>query len=705
MFSTWIGSSVTTGLWAGSNIYRSPLDAPVAGRATRQYQHRYLEPNVLVSCVWTTPMVESATEPPTNDAGPSATSRSPAGLGETLREIVRYIPDGTSMPREMWRRRHRNILFLVVAQTPFLLGLGLYEGTESVLTGAAIPATPRWMLAGFLALILTTAALATRSWFPTVIAAFSAMTVSMALVKLSGGYIEAHFHFFVFVAVLALYEDWLPFAVGMGYVAVGHGLFSLIDSSLVYNHPAAIANPIVWGGIHATFITGLALALTVNWYSIEKSREEVDRQLDRVSEQRAEREAVEEARAELEAEKADVEARREEVERLNHHLEATAEAYRTQMRAAADGDLTVRLDAESESEAMTQIAAAFNEMMADIESAMGEIQTFAHEVADAAEQTTTSVDTVSSLSDDLGGSVDAIAEGADEQREMLERVSGEMNTLSAAIEEVASSTETVADAAEQTATIADTGESTARDAIARVRESQSAIESSAEKVKQLDDQMEAIGEIVDLIADIAGQTNLLALNATIEAARAEGRTGSGASSGFAVVADEVKGLAEETADAADEIEAMIDGVQSQTEDTVAEVRTASEHMDAGSSAVEDAVDAFSQVAENAAETDAGVREISDATDDQAASTEETVAMAEEASTISRTTASTAADASTAATEQQTATDEAATQASTLTEHAERLQRLIRAFEVSDGSTASGTAGPSAPALGDGGRPN
>ncbi|WP_256402812.1 methyl-accepting chemotaxis protein [Halorubrum salinum] len=602
------------------------------------------------------------------------------------------------MPEEMWAGRHRNILLAILVQVPFLVALGLYSGTESI-TGAQIPATPLWMLGGFVAIILGSAALANVSRLSrrqrTVLTAFSLMTVSMALVKLSGGYIEAHFSFFVFVAVLALYEDWVPFAVGVAYVAIGHGAFSLIDSSLVYNHTAAIENPIIWGGIHAFFVLGLVGALIVNWYSIEKSREEAQRQLDLVAEQKSEIQDVEEAKAE-------VEKRREEVEWLNQHLEAKADDYSAMMDRASDGDLTVRLEAESESEAMEQIGAAFNEMMDEIEATMQDVQSFAGEVSEASEKTVDGVNTAEARSEDVSRSVTEIAEGADEQREMLEQVSGEMNNLSATIEEVASSTETVADAAQQTASIADEGQDTASEAIDSVRGSQDAIDETAEKVRVLDERMEDIGEIVDLISDIAEQTNLLALNANIEAARAGG-TGGG-SDGFAVVADEVKQLAEETQEAAQEIEELIAGTQAQTQATVEEVRTAEEHMEEGAEAVRDAADAFAEVADNASETDDGIREISKATDDQAASTEETVSMVEEVAGISRSTADEADDVSEAADEQLAAMSQATAEAGSLAEQADRLRALLRKFDVGEDSPDDPAAsGARTVAMGDGGQ--
>lgn len=79
----------------------------------------------------------------------------------------------------------------------------------------------------------------------------------------------------------------------------------------------------------------------------------------------------------------------------------------------------------------------------------------------------------------------------------------------------------------------------------------------------LSEQSQSIDSILSLIRDIAGQTNLLALNATIEAARA-----GDAGRGFAVVAQEVKSLANQTAQATDEIAQKISAIQSATKASV-----------------------------------------------------------------------------------------------------------------------------------------
>ncbi|TDQ61928.1 methyl-accepting chemotaxis protein [Maritalea mobilis] len=86
------------------------------------------------------------------------------------------------------------------------------------------------------------------------------------------------------------------------------------------------------------------------------------------------------------------------------------------------------------------------------------------------------------------------------------------------------------------------------------------------RVTRLADAAQKIGDVVALIQDIAEQTNLLALNTSIEAARAGEMD-----KGFAVVATEVKSLANQTANATEEISNQITEIQESTKDAVAAI--------------------------------------------------------------------------------------------------------------------------------------
>jgi methyl-accepting chemotaxis protein len=144
-------------------------------------------------------------------------------------------------------------------------------------------------------------------------------------------------------------------------------------------------------------------------------------------------------------------------------------------------------------------------------------------------------------------------------------------------------------------------------------------------VRALADGAQKIGQVVQLIANIAGQTNLLALNATIEAARA-----GDAGKGFAVVASEVKSLASQTAKATDEISGQVAQIQGATAEAVQAIKGISSTIEDISSistaiatAVEEQGAATAEIARNVQQTAnsteditsniAGVREAADDT--------------------------------------------------------------------------------------------
>jgi signal transduction histidine kinase len=106
-----------------------------------------------------------------------------------------------------------------------------------------------------------------------VVVTLGLMTASGILVHLSAGSIEAHFHFFVMVTIIILYQDWVPFLLAITYVVLHHAFFGLADPRAVFNHAAAINNPVKWALIHGGFILGASIAGLTVWKQNERLQE------------------------------------------------------------------------------------------------------------------------------------------------------------------------------------------------------------------------------------------------------------------------------------------------------------------------------------------------------------------------------------------------------------------------------------------------
>jgi twitching motility protein PilJ len=116
------------------------------------------------------------------------------------------------------------------------------------------------------------------------------------------------------------------------------------------------------------------------------------------------------------------------------------------------------------------------------------------------------------------------------------------------------------------------------------------IQETSKRIKRLGESSQEIGDIVELINDIAEQTNILALNASIQAAMA-GEAGRG----FAVVADEVQRLAERSANATKQIDALVKTIQADTNEAVISMEKSTSGVVNGAQLAEHASEALEEI--------------------------------------------------------------------------------------------------------------
>jgi methyl-accepting chemotaxis protein len=260
-----------------------------------------------------------------------------------------------------------------------------------------------------------------------------------------------------------------------------------------------------------------------------------------------------------------------------------------------EGDLSYRLS-ESGSHEVSRLAHGFNTFINKIHSVVNDVSTTSKNVRQAAIKV--SQDAEQSRLD------------AESQRDIATQVATAISQMGSTISEIAENAAHAADSTSEATTQAKHAQIVVKDSTENIYQMAQKMELVSTTIASLADKSNAIGSVLDVIRGISEQTNLLALNAAIEAARAgeQGR-------GFAVVADEVRNLAKRTSEATDEINKMINLLQTESKRAVEGIRESKETAEIGVTDAQQTTEALDEIV-------AKIQHISDLNIQVATATEE-----------------------------------------------------------------------------------
>jgi signal transduction histidine kinase/PAS domain-containing protein len=203
-------------------------------------------------------------------AAGTAEAAAPAASGPVGQDAARtawsqvraLLPRGLSLPQATWEARHSFVLWVLAGHAAALPVFGLRHG---------------WPLAFAVAEPLAIGVLAAGAAVPRLdrrvrssVAALALALSSLVVIQFSGGLVEAHFHAFIAVALVALYQDWIALVLSLGLLVGAQAAAAAVEPALLFTHGSS--DPWTWTLVDAVAVLGEAAALLAFWSSAEQAR-------------------------------------------------------------------------------------------------------------------------------------------------------------------------------------------------------------------------------------------------------------------------------------------------------------------------------------------------------------------------------------------------------------------------------------------------
>ncbi len=270
-------------------------------------------------------------------------------------------------------------------------------------------------------------------------------------------------------------------------------------------------------------------------------------------------------RQRIDAEKSarDEVAKLAQAERLEKEKrEETVANYLEFVERVAEGDLTVRLDLDANTDSMTILGYNLNNMVQSLSEMTSQVR-------DAVVNITSSAAQIMAVTSQQ-------ASGATEQSAAITQTSTTIDEVSAIVDQAFTKAESVAIEAQHADQVSQQGRQAILETSHSMDQIKNRVTDIADNILALSERTQQIGEIISTVNDIASQSNLLALNASVEAARA-GEHGKG----FNVVAVEVRNLAEQSKQATAQVRNILNEIQRATNAAVMATEQGTKGVDDG----------------------------------------------------------------------------------------------------------------------------
>lgn len=342
----------------------------------------------------------------------------------------------------------------------------------------------------------------------------------------------------------------------------------------------------------------------------------------------------------------------------------------------ANGNLQTKSLELAREDEIGRLARAFNQMVNQLREMLRQVGESSVLVATSSEELTASAEQSARASEHIAQIIQEVTESTKRQASSLTEGTLAAEKLVHGIEAITANAQEMSGSALQTTAVAMEGNASIKKAVAQMQTIQRSIMELDQLIRDLGERSNRIGHIVEVITGISAQTNLLSLNAAIEAARAgeQGR-------GFAVVADEVRKLAAQSSHSANQIIALIKGIQEQTAKAVGSMEQGSKEFSLGIEVVNEAGASFAQILTAFTSVTNQIETVLTSSREISTETDNIMVFMNTISEAANTNAS-STDHVSAATEQQLATmEEIATSSMSLANQAEELRGIVERFRI------------------------